>query len=273
MTRNQPTLLFTLAGFHTYFENGLCAILQFQPGNITRSLQQRFGFPLRNSKNGFGFYQSSSAATQDYLHYITTTTGYDQFEFTLHTISDFFYTITDFPPGWNGQIQYDSANVVISGEQKMILQPHLSTNQTTTVAGILNIRFQDIISGLQKGVPPQYEFHFRTRTTQWQYYVVNDSNVVMTNPTINNDQGIVFDGPNPVTIPSGLPALCFSSGNQLLALEERPSYRFSLVGNSTNGSGRNKVIVKRLPCAEPEAYGIAQIGNQTQYTSPIYVFI
>lgn len=274
MTSYQPALLFTFEAFHSYFTDGICYCLDFEPGTDTMLLQKRFGFPLRNTRNGFGFYQSQEGETEKLLQYIKINTGIASFDFTIQTTTAAFYSFTSLPPAWKGQLQYDSRNTVQQPGKKTIeLKEQLSAVEDSAIAGTMRIRFEDIISGLKKEGTLQYEIRLKARSTQWNYYFINNSGVTLNDPAINNDQGFVFDGPETVTIPSGQKALFFSSGSQLLTLGERPPYRFSLVSKAAQQAGRNKLIIKRLPTPDPEQYELVQAGNEKQFASPMYVFI
>jgi hypothetical protein len=274
MTSYQPALLFTFEAFHSYFTDGVCYCLDFQPGTDTALLQKRFGFPVRDTRNGFWFYQSQESDTAKLLQYIKDNTGISSFDFTINTTTASFYNFTSLPPAWKGQLQYDSRYTVQQPDKKVIeLKEQLSGIEDTSITGTVRIWFDDIITQLKKNIPLQYEIRFNARSTQWNYYFINNSGVTLNYPAINNDQGFVFDGPETVTIPSGQKALFFTSGSQLLTLGERPPYRFSLVSKAAQQAGKNKLIIKRLPTPDPEQYELVQAGNEKQFTSPMYVFI
>ncbi|MEJ0103885.1 MAG: hypothetical protein WDO19_15570 [Bacteroidota bacterium] len=174
-------------------------------------------------------------------------------------------------------MNYDSKDQVAeSGKRVIGLKEKLSENKSTAIAGTVLIRFDDITG--ETGAP-RFIIRLTARSTQWQYFFINNSAVHLEKPVITGNGTIKFDGPETVTIPSGQQALFFSSGSSLLPLSERPAYSFSLVNRVTPRAGdlqrvmKNRVIIKSLPFPDPVQYGSVQVENEDQFSSPMYVFI
>lgn len=267
-------LVFRLEAFHTYFDNGLCP-LQFLPDEDTQALQKRFGFLVNHRKNGFEWYMNSRSAIPDYLAYITKVTGADRFTFNMQTHYQGFYSFTQLPTGWAGQFTYDSKNNS-STANGFELQPELSKTAVDGPLGKLTIWFKDIAL---TGDPEKarYSLRFTARSTQWQYYVVNSSQVPLNQPLIKgmNGDAFQFTGPQTVTIPNGQEALLFTSDTRLIPLSEMPKNKFSLFSRPEH-TGNNvsaKPVFKNLPQPDPLYSDIVQVNGARQTSSPMYVYL
>jgi hypothetical protein len=280
MRRSHFNKIFAVEVFHTYFERQICSCLQFSPGEITKQLQRRFGFILRNKVNGFELYADSRRPLSDYLKYITQTMGGSGFDFRIDIVNENFNLFTEFPIKWFGEISYDSDFNTISDTNGLVqLNQCLSETSPKDGSGKLFVHFDDILNYKTGENPVTFCIHFKARSTQWQYFVINRSRAQLNNPLVNGNDEIGFEAPRPVTIQTGEQALLFSSGENLIPLSAVPMYRFNLINNGTavddkaRKSTGGKIVFKGLPNPEPTHINIVSIKGAKHFSSPMYVYI
>lgn len=276
MTGTNLLQLFSVNIQHGYFPGAVCTCLQFVPDSDTLQLQQRFGFTMRTRKNGFSWYASTTQPLKSYLEYVVATSGAAGFVFSVHTRQPEFFGFTEMPVNQSGQMLISTANAAAPGEQ-IPLTVQFGIKVTGPGLGVLEILFSDLLRVLNNTLAPVFTLSFDARKTQWQYYVINESAITLSNPAITGTGNIVFDGPKPVTLPNGQQAMLFTSGTQLLPLSEQPAYIFSLVNKPAEEVPGNrfsvKTILKGLPTPIPEQFELLTINGSTQLSSPMYVYI
>lgn len=285
--------LFQLNVSHSYFQEDICRCLEFNADAATAQLMKRFRFLIRRQADGFGLYSNFNQTAGQLLQYIEEATGQHSFSFEIRTTNPDFNLFTELPANWVGQIIFNSMdNTVITN--KVLLSQRLSPNAGTLCLGMVTLRFEDILQycGHTVSAYTQFEIRFEARATQWQYFVINRSQVPLSNPAIcgkkpglsAKDQ-ISFDGPVHVITAAGQAALLFSSGNQMIPLTEAPIYKFDLIdrtgtaGNATTiGSAEDKkaakptIILKGLPNPDPQWIGRAT-GEAEALSSPMYIYL
>jgi hypothetical protein len=254
---------------HRYFADNRCNWFSYKLVGDAAVLSKRFGLRFDFSANGFTFYGAAPAAKL--LNDISLKTGLEAFEFDCTCINNLFFLITDFTPGWAGQFVCDSVTST-AGEGFWQLHPQLSSAPVAGPAGKIIIRFDDIINKSKENNTPFYAVSFAQRNTQWQYYIINRSQVALANPQIK-DRSVVLNGPENVTIANGQQALFFSSGENLLPLQEQPAYRFALMNAAQNGNATSKMVLRGLPNPNPSHFELVQVAGQTQVSSPMYVYL
>lgn len=275
MITNTYTRIFGLAVYHTYFTNDICTCLEFTPDGPTSLVLERYGFKMRQGVNGFDFFFNGTGSASGILDYVGRITGQNYFEFNITSTNEAFLLFTDLSVDWLGQLEFISnspSNQSVNGA--IVLGEILSPAALVSDPGVLRIYFADILANNY----PSYEIRLNTRSTQWQYYIVNRSEAVLDHPAISGKPAAGFTGPENVTIPTGQQAMLFSSGD-LLPLSEVPKYKFDLVNNSATENPSSsqkksgKVIFKGLPNPDPGNVGIVMINGQKQTASPIYVYV
>jgi hypothetical protein len=276
MRQSNFQIAFSVEVFHSYFKENICNCLHFSPGPATRKLMKRFDCITNNKIGGFDFYTNSTGDAVSFFKYIRQTTNESSFDFDIQTDDSRFNCFTELPVDWVGQLNYDTNDGANKKEKGSIqLTAKLSEKMSSPALGNLVVRFDDIINTADKSYPV-FTIRFSARSTQWQYYVINQSELPLDNPAIGKAD-IVFTGPEIVTIKSGQQALLFSSGSRLIPLAQVPGNMYSLINNSgsENDSIRNgaKTIVKRLPFPDPERFDFIRINDIKTVSSPMYVFI
>ena len=281
MINSSFQLVFKVEVSHTYFEKSICNCLQFSAGSDTAQLIKRFGFKLKNNTNGFDLYVNSSSALSSLLNYICKATSQTSFDFDITTNNKNFTSFTDLPVNWVGQLIYDSQASSNTNDAGVIqLAETLSKNQSTPLLGNLKLYFNDILKFSSDTGPAHFNISFKARATQWQYFIINKSQVQLTSPAISGKTDISFTGPENIALETGQQALLFSSDSTLIPLSERPKHRFDLV-NKPAEAGRGafgkapapKIIFKGLPNPDPARFGIVEIDKINQVSSPMYVYV
>lgn len=261
-----------LSVFHTYFSNGQCRGLIFNPANETKKLLTRYGFLHRNKPNGFELYTTTPGPLPSYLESIMKTTRQESLEFLVSTADTLFYNYTSLPDNFKGFIYSNKKTQPDNEKETLCLLPENAQEPAGTLAKI-TLYFEDVIQLIAKGKTASYTIHFEARKTQWQYFIVSRGARAVNNLTVKHREAITFTGPDKVTIPSGEQALLFTA-DTLLPIMEAPVYKFDLVNNTEKKSGITPsatIIYKGLPNPGPENIGRSATVNHL--SSPMYVYI
>ncbi len=269
-------LIFSVNIGHSYFENGLCNCIRFNPGKVTQALKKRFELKLVNRVGGFDLYVNTLQACDAFLAYLKRVSPDAFFDFELESNRLDFDYFTAFPMGSSGKLSYDSGLFV--GEDKVLAENYTDETLAPGVVGQLKIHFDDVLSQPFKSA--SFAINLKAKATQWQYYVVNKSAIVLANPLISGKSNIQFTGPTAVVLATGQKALLFTSGQELLPLSEVPKYKFDLqhrpMANHETASLKSapvKSVLKGLPCPDPGRFGQVKIGDSQQFSSPMYVYV
>ncbi|HEY0175155.1 MAG TPA: hypothetical protein VGC08_02180 [Pedobacter sp.] len=179
-----------------------------------------------------------------------------------------------------GQLVYDSHNNSLGTNNNVQLNADLSGDAGTACMGKIMLYFDDILKFSTETGYTQFDIRYQARATQWQYFVINRSSVLLTDPAISGKDNISFEGPENVFTASGQAALLFSSGTHLIPLSEQSSYRFDLVNRPASAgesSGSKpvtpKIIVKGLPNPDPQWIGRVTGDVKGQLSSPMYIYL
>ena len=281
MIKDEFSLIFSLDVLHSFFEKGICNCLFFEPAMVSEKVMKRFGFRIRKNVNGFGLYCNTSQPLPIFFDYIKRATFENSFDFTISTNDENFWVFTDLSTGPEGQIAYSSEKVSrVDEEGVAILQPSFSSNQKGIV-GNIKILFDDILLYKKNEAAASFRIEFQSRSTQWQYYIINKSSMHVENPAINGKLNISFDGPVEVLIPSGEQAMLFTSANELLPLSQKPRFQLDLVNNRAGGGenemaiprSNRKILFKGLPWPDPGRIGMTELNGRPVFSSPMYIYL
>ena len=246
---------------HSYFEENASTVLVFTPTKITQQMMAQYGLIFRLNSSGFELYANSTNTIESFLNYLKKVSP-AYFEFTIISRDPSFFLYTELPAG---TLLYDTdfANSIVNDAQLLTLQ---TNNTTTSKLGSLILRFEDILKFANKDGFARFCISYAARATQWQYYIINKSELPLNNPVVVGENNINFDGPKEVMIGTGESALLFTS-DTLLPLSKIPHYQFDLVSSYR---GSTKTLIKGLPAAD----GIRITRNEKDEScSPIYVYI
>jgi hypothetical protein len=276
MTQSNFIKMFGVLVYHTFFDNSKCNCLHFIPNSQTEKTLRKFGFRTNPITNGFDLFYKATASIDSVLDYISKTTSQDYFEFNIKSGNPNFILFTALPINWLGQIRYssqDSKNQNKDGNIK--LNETLETKETASHFGQLKIYFEDIKKQQSSSIPIHFEINFKARETQWQYYVINRSSILLNNPCIAEKGSIQFKGPEKITLQTGEQALLFTSNDTYIPLSEKPKYKFDLINKNTSTeynqkSTNDKIIIKGLPIPDVSRIGIIE---NNQVASPMYIYL
>lgn len=273
MKLSSNKILFRLSARHSYFDMVESNCIQFLPGEITKSLQRRFGFKIKKGIGSVEVYTDHVGTIKNYFDYIKEVACQDHFDFKIITNSQLFWSVTEMPLKWLGQFNYDSKlSTQIQGDGRIILKPTLVDEICSEIQGNVNIRFDDVVNDLDKEL--FFNIEFKARSTQWNYYVVNRSKVKLNSPGITEKNSAVsFSGPEVVLTPDGFNALKFSTGTNLLPLSDVPKYKFDLIDKVQGTLSSAKLICRGLPTPNPVRTTIVQVNGKDELASPMYIYI
>lgn len=280
MIKTSYKKLFQVKVLHSYFENNVCSCINITPSAPTLEIMKRFGLTARYLVDGISFYTSSNELYKNYLSYIETVSGKNSFDFTLQSTKSNFDIITDVPTGECSLVNFDSknkSNTFSNGSLNIIGNYGSKTNADSVAT--LKIYFKDIVTYSQQEGDLEFAINFKSRSTQWQYYVINKSAIQLDNLKILTKSELQFIGPEKTTIPTGQEALLFSSGKQLIPLHETSKYKFNLVNEKEKGDdlgARNNsytTVFNALPNPNPEIMATT-INQKTKIvSSQMYIYI
>jgi len=281
MSKSNFQLVFKVEVFHSYFENNTCSCLQFNWGPASNALAKRFDLRLRKAINGFEAYINYKGTLPEFLNYAAKVTGQTFFDFDICTDTAEFVNFTELPVNFAGQLQYDSKAAVNTYHSGVVnLGANLTNISKTNNVGSLVVHFDDVLKYSETQQHACFNINYKARSTQWQYYVINKSSLMLDELSITGKTDIKFNGPESVTIENGQQALLFSSGDTLIPLSDNPIYRFDLSSNPTSKNnsdgkktGSSKIIFKGLPIPSPIRIRSSYVNNINQVTSPMYVYI
>jgi hypothetical protein len=274
MMRENYKPVLTVSLLHNYFKNGLCNDALLKPDALTKQLFTRFNFLARNTENGVVLYIGSKTPVADLLKYISKSTGVSFFRFSILVSEPQFLMITQLPVDQAGMMIYDTKHV--SGNSKdgdLQLEGVLSADPAVDCMGMLTVHFDDIVNFETVNDHPQFIISFKARSTLWQYYIINKTQFSFKNLSIAANKDTPFGDPATVVTEDGNTASLFSSLT-LIPLSQEPLFQFDLVYNAAGKNGMiTKTLYKGLPLPAPDQFGLIQVQNESQLSSPMYVYL
>ncbi|GGB79254.1 hypothetical protein GCM10007424_19270 [Flavobacterium suaedae] len=270
MRKSNYIPVFSLSVSHSYFADGICRGINFQPCGTTLLLTDRYNFKYRSLPDGFAWYAGTADTLEQFLNSIAKTIGQTYFEFEI-TVTPNFYNYTTLPENTINEQVYNSNNATDN------ILNSVSTGESGNCFGKLIINFDDILKVNTTENPASYIIQFEAKKTQWQYYIINRSKVECNNLAITGKENITFQGPDTITTAGGEQAILFTSGDVLIPLKEKPEYSLSLISQPEQTNSKikssNKIIYKGLPTPTPDNIGFAKGNKLDSIASPMYVYI
>lgn len=267
MNQTNYILILSVSISHSYFHENIDTSLKFQPSTSSRSLMSRFRIFFRQTKNGLELYGPAEESIEVFLEAISHATEITSFDFDFNSSDPNFYVYTELPIDWAGQLVYSSDNELNRTENEhIILFPSFIERHNETRLGQLRIEFIDLLRLSNTGNSINFHISFNSRSTQWQYYIINKGPISSDAIYINNDADIQFDGPVAVTLQNGDKASLFSS-KILIPLSDVPKHRFNLINNG------GEIIFKGLPEPNKKKISISENNGKTKTSSSMYVYI
>jgi len=274
MIRENYRRVLTVRLLHNYFKNGLCNGALLSPDALTKQLFTRFNFLVQNTGIGVVLYIGSQTPVANLLKYISQSTGVSFFRFAIQVNEPQFLMITELPVDQSGMMIYDTRHV--SGPSKegdLQLTGAFFAGAAADCMGLLTVHFDDIIKYEADNDHTQFIISFKARSTLWQYYIINKTQFSFNNLSIAENAAFRFSDPVPVVTEDGNAASLFSSLT-LIPLSQEPPYQFNLVYSAPGKNNMvTKILYKGLPLPNPEQFGLIQVHNESQLSSPMYVYL
>ncbi len=266
------TTLFRVSVAHTYYASGICECLQYKANTDSQALMQKYGFILKSTINGFEVYAATNQSIETQLNYIAQISETTAFTFVGITTDQNFYNFTELPINQLGVLTYASNHTENPTENETVqLAETFVTDTTIQEAVSITITYDDIINLHKANDNVQFSIQMNARKTQWNYYVINNSNQEFKQLMIQSDNEIQFSGPTAVTLQNGQDALLFSSETTKIPLKNTVKYTFNLINTKATLSGeRTEIIIKGLPIPNPQNL---HVNNDHTIASLIYVYI
>ena len=255
--------------YHTFYKDGLCKDVIYQPTAKTKNIFDRYGLKLKNSTTGFDLYLPSNLVLHSFLEYISRATPQTSFNFEIVTNTPQFYEFTNWPVNKDGYYFCSSSNVQMKEESKEFVKVFKPQNSSKIVSEI-EVRFQDF-KETSKAI---FSLQFESRITEWNYLIVNQSNRYFEKLQIEGSTQIKFSDPETIILENGEKAISFVSNSSEIALHEIPQYKFNLTGIiSNNGVKRTQIIYKGLPTPNLSIIKLIKEGKKNTVRSLMYVYI
>ena len=252
-------LLFSVHFKHNFFVNGILNHLELKATNDTLKIIRDYELFIKKNNGSFSIHFpnlfASSPNTRNNI-----LSDKLKLHFTIHCNDPYFMNYTD--------------NLPNDIENKMFLFQYLNNNklhEKDTVSEIDLIDFRDfeipyfakpfghLKIVLHEKFPIDNYIIFSAPSLYWRYiirspHLLDYSDLAVT----NKNKNIVFDGPYPVTLPNGDPALSFISPN-LIPQKELSELNWQLIEHYEAETNGGRTIIPNLP--HPNHKSISFIGE------------
>lgn len=257
---------------HSYYNELDNIPIDFVPSATTAKLFQKYGFLMRPIFNGFQLFSTSDQPLKTYLQYIERATQTSQFSVSIAPSDDYFYNYTELLENGAKSILYSTSNTQLILDKK-VLFPGISSEKTNAYLGEIQLNFEDLYSNEKSS----YLIEFTAQKTQWNYFVINRSQVNLNNPFIKSKTELKFESPISTTLPTGEQALQFSSGKSLIPLHANAVHHFDLADTiakpGTQDQTKIKTLFVGLPNPLPSRINFNDVEGEIRPTSPMYVYL
>ena len=265
------TLLFKISVFHEYFENGFSPYLELKANHDTQSFLNRYRLKTLKTQCGFELHYYGSNHLTDFIKSLPDLLDNQPLVFNIINQDKHFAIITDLPLEYCAECHYDSR---ISEQSELIVSLEQRTLKETAIVGLVCIYAESLVN------TPHFLIKMPARKTHWHYYVINRSQLKITDLLIRNHQGIEFNKPQSVVLKNGEQALLFSSGEQRFAFSEKMKSPFNLldvIPSFSDSSEYQRATVRQLiiglPMPKTDELMIETQNGQRYVYSPMYVYL
>lgn len=257
------TKVFSISIYHTYFNNQINTLI-LNPNEETKRLIHSYGLKLMKSENSFQFYDQSDNGFNQLLEHIKQANNIDAFKFDIISSDSNFYNYTELPIGFNGIVLFSSSNSeTLNENDTIVLQPQFIENFNPQKIGEVHLKFSDLISEN----PISYEIKFKARSTYWQYYIFNRSEIKTENLHIDSHSNIEFSIPKKALLNDNEAQVLTSK--TLIPLHKTQTQKFDLINNENE----QKLLFTGLPTPNPNQIKISKNNGETTIYSPIYIYL
>lgn len=165
---------------------------------------------------------------------------------------------------------------MVNAHKNILIGSDTSTSLVTIIkylqeAVSITITFDDLIRLHKTSNNVQFNIQMNARETQWNYYVINNSNQEFKQLAIQSNNEIQFSKPTTVRLQNGQNALLFSSETTKIPLKNTIQNTFNLINTKSTLTGeRTETIIKGLPIPNPQNL---QVNNDHTIASLVYLYI
>lgn len=259
----------TLKISHSYFKNNAMPGLSLIPDEDTEKFFKRYQIEVDRHESSFSLFYLG--INKNFLANIELLLDNKPLNFTLSYSGKNFSVITELPSSLLGNITY-TAEKNIAGELTPDFKGPKSYNGS--IADI-SIKSEYICP---KAAASDYCINFKCRKVQWNYYIIKNKALKLHNSKIVG-KDYIFSNSESIQLPSGEQALHFSSGEQLLPLQQYYENSFDLIDNlghpSLGGNSlsalRVKTLITSLPT--PKTNKITVTADKKFLRSEMYVYL
>jgi hypothetical protein len=253
--------VFSISIYHTYFNNQIDTITLI-PKDATKQLFHSYGLKLIKDKHSFQFYDQSDNGFSHLLTHINESAGIDAFKFDLINTDSSFFNYTDLPINFMGNLIYSSTNTSNKIENDTVtLEPKFEENSNPLKLGEVHLKFSD----LKSDNPANFEIKFKTRSTYWKYYIINNTQVNINNLSIFSHSDLEFDAPIYTTIKQK-EAIVIKSKMMI------PLNHHSAI-DLVNTEKQQKMVLTKLPTPSPNDIIISKNEGKSMVYSPMYIYL
>ena len=285
------TLLFQIAIFHAWFKNGMLENVHLNADAETAQLIKRYRLMARMEHGVFYLFSSFQSDTAALLRILEVQLEERPLRFLVNFSPSQFVSITDVPLDWIGKVYFSSKNNEENIEKNTItLLAEYSKKELAAVRpgyiadgscadqviGEILIYPANLLSAAGKKIA--YEIFFNARVLHWLYYLVNQSQKNLYNPTIIGEGGLIFNPPQAVVLPNGQNALSFSSGNLQFSLQQFPTIYFNLIDRlpdplRAHQQTVDRLLMKGLPTPELGQIATKSVAGKQYVFTEMYIYL
>lgn len=257
--------LFSVSISNSYFHGKIEQTIRFKPSKSTKDLMTRFKIIFRENSLGLDIYCDTEESIESILMTIIDSTEITSLDFDFNSIDPNFYSYTELPDRVN-QLVFSSDNKLNRNEnENIILHPSFIEIQNENRLGRLHIQLVDLMKFYNTSKHINFNISFNSRSTHWQYYIINTSNFLLNEMSIVSNSGIQFSIIEKIVLQNGQNATLFTS-ETLIPLSNLPEHKFDL-------KNRGKTIISSLPNPDIGRLTIDKSNGETLFYSPMYIYI
>jgi hypothetical protein len=265
MNQYKYKLILSVSISHSYFQKKIDPSLRFQPSISTIDLMNRFKIIVRQTSFGIEIYCDTEESVESILMTIIASTEISSLDFDFYTDDLSFYSYTELPDRV-GQLVFSSDNKLNRNENENIfLYPSFIEGQNEKRLGQLHIQLVDLMKFCNTNNHVNFNISFNSRSTHWQYYIINSSKFSLNEMSIVSNSGIKFSIPKKIVLQNGQDATLFTS-ETLIPLSNLPEHKFDL-----KKSG--KTIISGLPNPNIGSLTLDKSNGEILFYSPTYIYI
>lgn len=265
MSHSNYKKIFSVSSSHSYFQKKTASPIVVQPSKSSIDLITQYAILLRQTTSGVELFCNAAESFESILRNIKEATGISSFDFDLKSMDPFFYCYTGLP-SQEIQLVYSSDTKLNRNEKDtIVLHPKFIEGQNENRLGQIHIQFTDLIKFYNNNTPVTFTILFNSRSTQWQYFIINSGKFPLPEMSIETNSDIQFSSPKEIVLPNGQNAILFTS-ETLIPLSNLTDHTFNLIDSG-------KTIISGLPNPDVTTLTVDKSKEKTLYCSPMYIYV